>query len=316
MALVALSCSTADTNDTAVRTAPPTRAVAITIDDLPVISVVRRDIAFQREVTAGILSALRKHGAPAIGFVNEGKLRDSGASNHERVALLEQWLDAGMQLGNHTYSHPDLHRISLTEFQRNVTDGERVTRELLARRNGTPRWFRHPFLHTGRSVAVRDSLNAFLESHGYTVAPVTIDNYDYLFAAAYDRMLAKDDSAGATRVVAAYLSYMDTIFGFYEAQSRAHLGREIPQVLLLHANALNARSLDALLSQVERRGYRFAAIDSVMRDPVYRSLDQYTGADGITWIHRWAITNGVKGSAFAGEPLVPAWVEEAANQTR
>jgi hypothetical protein len=53
-------------------------------------------------------------------------------------------------------------------------------------------------------------------------------------------------------------------------------------------------------------------LDSAMRDPIYRSRDTYVGQAGITWLHRWAITRGTPGSAFAGEPTVPEWVEAAA----
>jgi len=88
---------------------------------------------------------------PAIGFVNERKLQPGGSVDPRRVALLQQWLDAGLELGNHTFSHTDLHRASVQVFQRDVLEGEKVTRRLLAAKGNTPRYFRHPFLHTGRA---------------------------------------------------------------------------------------------------------------------------------------------------------------------
>jgi hypothetical protein len=45
---------------------------------------------------------------------------------------------------------------------------------------------------------------------------------------------------------------------------------------------------------------------------VYRSPDEYVGPAGITWLHRWALTAGRRGAVFAGEPEVPAWIEQAA----
>ncbi|MBV8518049.1 MAG: hypothetical protein JO197_11675 [Acidobacteria bacterium] len=48
-----------------------------------------------------------------------------------------------------------------------------------------------------------------------------------------------------------------------------------------------------------------------MQHPAYRkSVDGYTGAGGITWLHRWAITEGRDRAIFAGEPRVPHWVEQ------
>ena len=58
--------------------------------------------------TAELLRVLRRHRAPAIGFVNEGQLDAGGERRSAREALLQAWIDAGMTLGNHTYAHRDL----------------------------------------------------------------------------------------------------------------------------------------------------------------------------------------------------------------
>jgi len=293
--------------------ATPVRAVAVTFDDLPIVSVVPLTQLERETFTAGLLAVIRRHQVPATGFVNENKLTDSaGTIDAARVALLGSWLDAGLELGNHTWSHPDLHRVPLAEFENEVLRGEQVTRRLLAERGRVPRFFRHPFLHTGRSVAIRDSLTAFLTEHGYRVAPVTIDNSDYVFAAAYDRALVRGERSAATRIQATYLAYMDSVTAFYERQAVAILGREPPQVLLLHANRLNADAFDGLAGMLERRGYRFVPLDAALSDSAYDSPDTYAGPAGITWLHRWAITAGVTPKVFAGEPEVPDWVAEAA----
>jgi peptidoglycan/xylan/chitin deacetylase (PgdA/CDA1 family) len=296
--------------------APPGRAVAVTFDDLPVVSVLPLDPSGRDALTSALLGAIRRHHVPAIGFVNENKLADSaGTLDPSRVALLQRWLDAGLELGNHTWSHPDLHRIPLAAFEAEILRGEAVTRQLLAERGRAPRYFRHPFLHTGRSVAVRDSLTAFLAAHGYRVAPVTIDNADYSFAAAYDRALAGGDREGAARVRSTYLEYMDSVAAFYERQSLAILGRELPQVLLLHANRLNAEAFDAVATMFERRGYRFIPLDEALADRAYGSPDTYTGPAGITWLHRWAMTAGTSPTVFRGEPEVPDWITAWAGGT-
>lgn len=286
------------------------REVAVTVDDLPVVSPVRRDLAHQRRVTAGLLAGLREHGVPAVGFVNEDKLLRGGEVDPERVELLRAWVRAGLELGNHTFSHPDLHRVPLEPFQEEVLRGEKVTRRVLAEDGREPRWFRHPYLHTGRDPETKRGLESFLAAHGYRVAPVTIDNYDYVFANAYDR--AEGDSALRERIRREYVDYMDDVFAYHEAQSVAFLGRDMRHVLLLHANALNADAFDALAERIEGRGYRFIPLERALEDPAYGMKDDYTGPAGITWLHRWALTVGKRGEFFAGEPEVPAWVREAA----
>jgi peptidoglycan/xylan/chitin deacetylase (PgdA/CDA1 family) len=287
----------------------PRRAVAVTFDDLPVVSVVELTGNGRKELTERLLAAVTRYRVPAIGFVNENKLLDqAGATDSARVDLLRSWLARGLELGNHTWSHPDLHRVTLTQFEDEILRGERITRQLLAPLGKTPRYFRHPFLHTGRSLAVRDSLIRFLGVHGYTVAPVTLDNSDSVFAAAYDRARARGDSSGAGRIRTAYLDYMDSVTAFYERQSDLIVGRELPQVLLLHANRLNADSFDGLVRMFQRRGYRFVSLEQALQDPAYRSRDEYSGPAGITWLHRWAMTAGVSPSVFRGEPEVPDWI--------
>jgi peptidoglycan/xylan/chitin deacetylase (PgdA/CDA1 family) len=293
----------------------PGHAVAVTFDDLPVVSTHPLHAALREALTRDLLQAVLRHRVPAIGFVNENKLADStGDPDPARVDLLRRWLDAGLELGNHTWSHPDLHLTPLSTFEAEVLQGEVTTRRLLAERGQAPRYFRHPFLHTGRSVAVRDSLTAFLRDHGYQVAPVTIDNSDYVFAEAYDRALAAPDVDAAARVRSAYLAYMDSVIGFYERQAQAILGRDIPQVLLLHASRLNAASFDSLAGVFERRRYRFVSLGAALADSAYRLPDTYAGPGGITWLHRWALTRGTPHSVFEGEPEVPDWVVLAARR--
>ena len=287
----------------------PARTMAITIDDLPTASVLGQDIERAERTTKDLLAAIKRSEVPAIGFVNEGKLQSNGKVDPRRVALLQAWLDAGLELGNHTYSHPDLHRVELKAFQDQVLSGEVVTRRLLAAKGQKPRYFRHPFLHTGRSLEVRDGLVAFLKEHGYEVAPVTVDNYDYVFAAAYDRSVAAGDAAQTASVEGAYLDYMEAAVAYYEQQSLAIVGREMAQTLLLHASALNAATLDGLVGRLRKRGYRFVSLEEALKDPAYDLKDEYIGAAGMTWLHRWALTAGRKG-IFAGEPVVPEWIQK------
>jgi peptidoglycan/xylan/chitin deacetylase (PgdA/CDA1 family) len=289
---------------------PSPRTVAVTIDDLPTASVLGEDIESAERITTDLLAALLRHRVPAIGFVNERKLQPRGVVEPRRVALLERWLDAGMELGNHTYSHPDLHHTPLPVFEREVIAGETVTRRLLAARGRKPEYFRHPFLHTGRSLETKRSLEAFLKQRGYRVAPVSLDNYDYLFATAYDRAGAHQDTATQTKIAAAYLDYMEAVVAYYEDQSVRIVGREIAQTLLLHASALNAAAFDGLARRLQARGYRFVSLGEALKDSAYGAPDEYVGAAGITWLHRWAMTKGNGGSAFAGEPAVPKWVED------
>ena len=144
------------------------------------------------------------------------------------------------------------------------------------------------------------------------MAPVTIDNDEYVFAGAYDRSLARGDASLAARIAVAYVPYMESKVEFFERNSRDLFGREIPEILLVHANMLNAERFGDLASMFERRGYRFITLDRALEDEAYRSPDTFVGTGGITWIHRWALTRGMPKTFYAGEPEAPAFVADAA----
>lgn len=289
----------------------PGRTVAVTIDDLPAVAVVGDGAGAWRTLNERLLAAIRRHRVPAIGFVNESKLADeSGGTDSAAVALLEMWLADGLELGNHTWSHRDLHRSSLEEWKDEVTRGETITRTLLARRGLAPRFFRHPQLHTGRDLDTKRAAEKFLAERGYRVAPVTIDNSEWVFAKAYENALDRGQSALADRIAREYVPYMARTFDYFERQSRALFGREIAQVLLLHANSLNADRFDELARMMEKRGYRFVSLEEALRDPAYGTPDTYTGAEGITWLHRWALSTGRRDKILPNDPPAPAFVLE------
>ena len=277
------------------------REVAITIDDLP-----RggdggpRSLADVRAMTERLLKPFRDERIPVTGFVNEGRQVELGAEGLRQI--LDLWLDAGADLGNHSYSHFDINSVPLGAYTADIEKGEPIHRAALAARGRTLRFYRHPFLHTGPTPEIKKGLSEFLDGHGYRVAPVTLDNSDYQFAALYTRPKFRE------RVRQAYVPYMESVVAFFEARSIELVGREFPQVLLLHANELNADLMPDLLAMFRRRGYTFVALDRAIADDAYRLPDEYVGPNGFSWIHRWSRT---KGMPPKGEPDPPSWVQEA-----
>jgi peptidoglycan/xylan/chitin deacetylase (PgdA/CDA1 family) len=293
-----------------------TRTVAVTFDDLPAnaAGMVANDVASLTAMTRKLLTAVSAHGVPAVGFVNEGKLFHPGAAAgdaEERIGVLRMWLDAGLELGNHTYSHRDLNHTPLEDFQADVVRGAAVTRKLAHAAGIKYRYFRHPFLHVGGRIEQRRAFEAFLAARGYTIAPVTIDNDDFVYAAAYANALRRGDTATAARIGDDYLRYMDEVFSYFEAASRRVLGREIPHVLILHANALNADRFDALAAAIVRRGYRFISLEEALQDKAYSLPDTFIGAPSNSWLNHWEITAG---RAPIPTPRPAEWIGKAAGQ--
>lgn len=286
--------------------------IVLTFDDLPAQRAQHLPRSRVIQINDRLVRFLSREQIPAIGFVNENKLEIDGSAAPELVALLEQWLIAGLELGNHTYSHPDLHRTSLDSYQQDTLRGERLTRDLAATHGLPLRYFRHPFLHTGLDLETKQRFESFLADHGYQIAPVTIDNSEWIFARAYNEALDRQDAELQKRLGAMYINYMNQMVAYYENQSQAILGRQIPQVLLLHANAINAHYLPDVVEDLRQHGYRFVTLEKALSDPAYGAGDLYTGPAGVTWLHRWAIARELEASVFAGEPRTPQWVQDLA----
>ncbi len=286
--------------------AEPRRSVALTFDDLPMAREISLDEA--QQATGRILAALRSTGAPAIGFVNENKL-DVPGERDRRLSLLRSWVDAGHDLGNHTYSHLDLNSTPLLVYQNDILKGERHIRPMMKSAGKSLRWFRHPYTHTGPTQQIKFNLELFLKRKGYLVAPFTIENSDWLFSSVWREAVQRGDRDTATRIRDAYLDFTDIVFGYFERVALDHFGREIPQILLLHANPLNAEVLPDLLERIRARGYRFISLEQAMADSAYEARDGYVGKYGPSYIHRWAQTRGLP-DRQRDEPDPPAWISQ------
>lgn len=285
----------------------PKRTMVVTFDDLPYVKIGDGSyVARGRRVTQEILSTLKKHKAPAVAFVNEGKLGD-GTDRKARIDLLRQWVAGGQTLGNHTYSHPDFNQLTVEQFQEEITKGEVVTRELMRSRQPYQLYFRHPQTHTGDTQEKKEAIEKFLAERGYKITPHTIENSDFIFNVPYAQALQSGDEALAKRVRDAYLDMTMVSTEFAEKISPQIFGHEIPQILLIHANDVTADALDEMLRRFEARGYTFVTLDQAMADPAYQTRDTYISKYGPTWFFRWSKSKGMN-LDFSGDPDPPKWV--------
>jgi peptidoglycan/xylan/chitin deacetylase (PgdA/CDA1 family) len=290
-------------------TAQTDREIAITMDDLPASNAHNMSGPTIIDINTKITATLCEDKIPAIGFVNEAKLYKSGEVD-QRIQALAVWLDSGLDLGNHTFSHLSLNRGGLQAFEEDVLRGETVTRLLLKQHKMTLRFFRHPYLDAGRDLQTRREAEAFLAARGYRVAPVTVDAWDWMFGAVYEDAKKRGDANLQQELVRLYLTHTDAILAWTEQMSRDLVGYEIKQILLLHANQMEADHLKGVLDLLRKRGYRFISLGDALADPAYSLPDSYVGEEGTDWLTHWAIT---RGKPPQGHPEVPASVTDRFN---
>src|SRR5215470_4896462 len=284
------------------------RSVAITIDDLPAGAANSMTATAITEMTTKLLGTLRDQKIPVVGFVNEKKLYKTGEVD-QRIQALRMWLDYGFELGNHTFSHASLNKVGLPAWEDEVVQGESVTRMLLDEHKVKLRYFRHPYLDTGRDLETRRHAEAFLVARGYHTAPVTLDAWDWMYAGVYDDAKKRGDTALQDQLSKSYLSYSDEVFAYSEKLSKQVVGYEPRQILLLHANQLEADHIGELLDVMRKRGYHFITLEDALSDQAYGLPDTYVGEEGTGWLDHWAITMG---KPPQGAPEFPKWVIDRA----
>jgi len=285
----------------------PARQVAVTIDDLPAGAAQFMSAKEITDMTTRLVGTLKEQQIPAVGFVNEGRLYSHTGEVDARIAALNQWLEAGLDLGNHTFNHTSLNRVPLKDWEEEVIRGETVTKQLLARHNKKMRFFRHPYLDVGRDLETRRDAEAFLTSRGYHIAPVTLDPWDWAFAPIYDDAKRRGDTALQQKIAASYLAHAAAVLEYDEKLSRDLLGYEPPQIILLHGNNLEAEHIGELLDLLRKRGYRFITLESALDDFAYSLPNTYVGEQGPGWLEQWAIT---RGQIPRGSPEFPPDMEK------
>lgn len=246
--------------------APPAaaqRPLAITFDDLPatgpdVPGETRLDVAVK------IIAALTNARVPPIwGFVNGvGLSADSTADK-----VLPTWRAAGFPLGNHTFTHIDLNAAPEAAFETDVLKNEPILRAQMGGQDW--RWLRFPYLSEGDTPEKRAAARAFLQTHGYRIAAVTMDFADFAFDPPYARCLAKGDRPAVARLEQAYLDAAASAADYARLLSTGALGREIPYILLMHIGHIDAQMLPRLLAQYRAEGFTFVTLEEAMRDPFY-----------------------------------------------
>ncbi len=208
-----------------------------------------------------LLDALARHGVKAALFVTVA----NGADRPEGLAMARAWGEAGHAIGNHTVTHPDLHKATLEQYQRELLDCDAVIRPL----PGYRKWFRFTYLREGNTLAKRDGMRSFLQAQGYRNAYVSLDTSDWRFDELLGEVLRKNPSADLAPLKATYLAHVWQRAQAYRALAQQLQGRDIAQVILLHHNLVNALWLSDVIEMFKTAGWSITTPALAFADRVY-----------------------------------------------
>ncbi len=255
--------------------------VAITFDDLPLNGELAPGTS-RLSIAQDVLGILKSHRVPQVyGFVNAGKLE----GNRDGVQALQAWVAAGERVGNHSYSHMDLHTQTAERFIADVRADEPVLQLLDASDNW--KWFRYPYLREGDDVEKRRAVRAQLNALGYRTAQVTLDYEDYLWNTAYAHCAIANDEKSIARLRVSYLDMASRYIDLDRAMAKLVFGRDIDHVLLLHLGAFSRSILPDLLDLLHTKGFTLATLEEVERDQAYASDPDAGSKYGGTLLEQW-----------------------------
>lgn len=235
---------------------PPVREIAITIDDLPLVASKMDTPGNQersRERFYRIIQTLVDNKVPATGFVI------AGAICKGQWEFLEAFRDAGFSIGNHTYSHYNLNKMSADKYIADIDKADQKLAPLLTE----PKYFRYPYLAVGNKTT-KPKVLAYLAIKHYTIAPVTIDSKDFQFNEQVYHVPYRQREKYIQNFKARYLAYIwhQTL----RAEKRAN-GQPAKQIILLHANLLNSYLLGDIIEMYRAKGYKFITLTEALKNP-------------------------------------------------
>ncbi len=272
----AASVSRARKSSTSFAALKPLRShplVALTFDDLPAAGDLLPGTT-RTETIAKLAEELRaNHLQGTYGFVTASDLQD----DPDTQQALQAWVDAGMNIGNHTWSHPSLTTDSAAAFEKDIALDEPALRQYDPKRDW--HWFRYPYLEEGDTLDKREAVRAWLRVHRYRIAEVTLNFQDDDWDDAWGRCLEKHDEANLAWLRQSYLENAAEFIRLGREEEQIAFGHEIPNVLLLHATTATTAMLPSLIAQMRGEGFRFASLARVERNRAY-ALDPAAGSAG------------------------------------
>jgi peptidoglycan-N-acetylglucosamine deacetylase len=263
MMLVALPILLAsDLGSTATRAADGPR-VALTFDDLPAHGPIPAGSS-RVAIASSIIDTLHKYHAPSVyGFVNAKDLEQ----HPDDAEVLKRWRDGGFPLGNHAYSHMDLHANTAEAFEQDVLANEATLMKFMPGEDW--HWLRYPYLREGDTPEKYRAIRAFLAEHTYRVAQVTLSFDDYAYNEPYARCLDKQDTKGIAWLQESYLARAAESLTRGQEASKALFQRDIPHVMLLHIGGFETVMLPKLLDLLKQRRFTLITLPEASKDPAY-----------------------------------------------
>lgn len=231
--------------------------IALTFDDAP-----RTGSYYSgKERASKLISSLKAAKVDQVAFfVNTSRMDQEG---HARIKF---YSDQGHLIGNHTHSHLDINRVTLSQYLKDFQAADAILKE----RSLTQfkKWFRFPYLREGNTEAKRDGMRAALNESGYKNAYITINNYDWHIDALFQKAIEEGKEVDFKALKAVYIKVLVDSVRYYDEMAIKYLGRSPRHVLLLHENDLAAMFISDLVTAFRNKGWKIISPSMAYDDDI------------------------------------------------
>lgn len=226
----------------------PKKTISITIDDLPFVGEYRN---FHLNM---MIDTMTSRKVPATGFIIAREV------HQDNWDILHKFRNAGFGLGNHTLTHANLNKMNVDKFIHEIQVADSILLPVLTE----PKYFRYPYLAMsyGRK---KEEVLCYLAQKNYHVAPITVDSKDFIFN---QRLLSVSESNRRAYLEELKPFYLDFIWQqtvHAEKNNQHHHETRQAQILLIHANLLNAYVLSDIINLFKQHGYKFVSLEEALK---------------------------------------------------
>ena len=236
------------------------KRMAITIDDFQL----GFDIGLnQQSRHKNILGALDAVGHKAAGFVT-----GSFVTSDWGQRVVQDWLDAGHLIANHTWSHPHANETETAEYLANIRKNKSYLDGLAV----TADFFRFPYLDDGRDREQQVELFDVLDDLELRNAPVTIDSVDWFTSGRLQTALKANPNTDLTPYRDYYVEMCVTLANHWDGVAQALGFKSLPHLTLMHHNILNGHFLKDVLLALKSEGWTFVDAQEALNFSAYHPM--------------------------------------------
>lgn len=285
-------------------------SLAITIDDLPAAGQDAKFIT-REDVSKNIIKALKDSKIPEVyGFVNGSLLYQTELQSR----ILKEWKNNGYLLGNHTFLHNDLAKVSTQDYIQDIEKNESTLIDFVHNISEL-KIFRYPYLMEGNSLEKRYDIRSYFVKRNYKIAQVTIDSEDWSYNEAYIRCRNENLEKEAQQLIDNYIEHIFHVLTYSDKLAHYIYGenRKIPHILLIHYNALNAFSLPSLLDKMKKYNIKFVSSLTTINDPIFKEDFPLEMKAGIPFYEQMRRSRKLVYKGFPFPYLNKSWINSICN---